>query len=159
MELARAKTRRPALRTEVVPPSPIIDYAMLEGRAPTKEQVRIQAEKILQSDVLSCAQIERANCFNTSSNRRLSVMQNGLSSIQLQQKRWGEDRILTQIPTQSCGSKRASYGALLRTTTFVRAQMSPIRISIPKGSYMPTFELVDWKSVDPGSTAPARSIS
>ena len=158
VELARAKTRRPALRTEVVPPSPIIDYAMLDGRAPTKEQVRIQAEKILQSGPL--VRTNRARkLFQYIIEQTLVGNAKRLKQYSIATEALGRGSDFDPDTDPIVRLEASKLRRVLEDYYLRSGSNDPIRISIPKGSYVPTFELVDWKSVDPGLTAPARSIS
>ena len=154
MELARAKTRRPALRTEVVPPSPIIDYAMLEGRAPTKEQVRIQAEKILQSGPL--VRTNRARkLFQYIIEQTLVGNAKRLKQYSIATEALGRGSDFDPDTDPIVRLEASKLRRVLEDYYLRSGSNDPIRISIPKGSYVPTFELVDWKSVDPGLTAPS----
>lgn len=145
MELARSKTRRVAQQAEAALVSPLMDYAVLDGRTPTVDQVRGQAEKIMQTGPL--ARVNRARkLFQYIVDQTLGGNSKRLKQYSIATEALGRG---TDFDPDTDPIVRLEASKLRRALDdyYLRSGSSdPVRISIPKGSYVPVFELLDGKS-------------
>jgi TolB-like protein len=153
VELARTKTRRPTPRTEAALVSPLIDYSALDGRVPTKEQVRNQAEKILQTGPL--VRTNRARkLFQYIIDQTLAGNAKRLKQYSIATEALGRGSDFDPDTDPIVRLEASKLRRVLDDYYLRSGSNDPIRISIPKGSYVPAFELVDWKGVDPSLASP-----
>ena len=145
MELARSRTRRVAQRAEATLVPPLMDYTVLDGRTPTVEQVRSQAEKIMQTGPL--ARVNRARkLFQYIVDQTLGGNPKRLKQYSIATEALGRG---TDFDPDTDPIVRLEASKLRRALDdyYLRSGSSdPVRISIPKGSYVPVFELIDGKS-------------
>ncbi len=142
MELSRSKVGRPALKESPALASAVVDYPGFDAPAPSSEQVRAQVIKILRNSPLS----------RSARTRRLLqyVIEQALAG---NSKRLKQYAIATEVLGRSSDFDpdidpvvRLEAGKLRRVLEdyYLRAGANdPVRISIPKGGYVPTFELID----------------
>lgn len=159
MELARPKARRVTQRADVPPAPPLMDYTVIDGRTPTVDQVRGQAEKIMQTGPL--ARVNRARkLFQYIVDQTLGGNSKRLKQYSIATEALGRGTDFDPdtdpiVRLEASKLRRALDDYYLRT-----GSNDPVRISIPKGSYVPVFELIDGKGSEPkAAPAPAGIVN
>lgn len=159
MELARTKTRRVAQRPEAALALPVMDFTVPDARTPTVEQVRSEAEKIMQTGPL--ARVNRARkLFHYIVDQTLGGNSKRLKQYSIATEALGRG---TDFDPDTDPIVRLEASKLRRALDdyYLRSGSSdPVRISIPKGSYVPVFELLDGESGEAkAEPAPAGVVS
>jgi len=156
VELTRSKVGRPAVKEVPALASTVADCSALDAPAPSSEQVRTQVIKILQNSPLS----------RSARTRRLLqyIIEQALAG---NSKRLKQYAIATEVLGRGTDFDpdtdpvvRLEAGKLRRLLEdyYLRAGSNDlVRISIPKGGYVPTFELIDRETHVAGGAAPLES--
>ena len=125
---------------------PIADDAPRNPRTPTAEQVRSQTEKILQTSPLARANRTR-KLFEYIIDQTLIGNSERLKQYSIATEALGRG---ADFDPDIDPIVRLEAGKLRRTLEdyYLRSGSNdPVRISIPKGGYVPVFGLIDWDAV------------
>lgn len=157
MELAKTKQRHAVVADGAVPV--MVDYAPSATGLPSAQQILAQSEKILLASTFARSNrsrkllqyiIDQTLAGNAKRLKQYSIATDALGR--------GSDFDPDTDPIvrlEASKLRRALDDYYLRS-----GSCDPIRISVPKGSYVPTFELIDEKADSTAVTlAPANSAS
>jgi TolB-like protein len=144
VELAKTKQRRIASSEDGLP-LVIVDYAPSNAKSPTSEQILAQAEKILQASTFVRSNrsrkllqylIERALAGNSKRLKQYSIATEALG----RSSDFDPDTDPI-VRLEASKLRRALDDYYLRS-----GSKDAVRISVPKGGYVPSFELLEEKA-------------
>ena len=107
--------------------------------SPRAADVRAQMDRILESPAFHVSPRRRA-FLRYLVEETLAGRADGLKGYSVALAVFGRDETFDPpVPTRSCGSKRGACDATSTATTSMPAARDPVRITIPKGGYVPHF--------------------
>jgi adenylate cyclase len=142
VDLAKSKLKGPAEKAGAVIAAPPTDYVTLDNRAPTVEQIRVQAEKILQTDPLS-RQNRARKLFQYVVGQTLAGRSKWLKQYSIATEALGRGADFDPDTDPIVRLEASKLRRVLEDYYLRSGSNDPVRISIPKGTYVPRFETID----------------